>query len=293
MDQIIKRPAIIILLVALAVSTYAQLRVMSFNIRFDNPKDTALTSWQMRKDPCARMIRAIKPDVIGIQEPRGDVQVNDIQKILPDYTSLITMIPSGQNLAKLSKPMIFFKSDKFKLLRHGQFWLNKDISKPGIPFGSTDTSIRAVLWIKLLDLGSGKTFYFATTHLPYKKDSVDNVSRAKCAALIVRQMKKLAGDNTTVFVVGDMNASFDLNDKRRNSLTPFYYWFLSARDMATKTDNKSSFNGFATQNYPWPRTIDYIFYRNAVAANFETHDENIYGVPFVSDHFPIVCDFTY
>lgn len=289
-----KRGIVIFIIIVQVLLTQAQLRIMSFNIRFNNPKDTALTSWQMRKKPCAAMIHELSPDIIGMQEPRGDIQINDIKVSLPDYTSFEMQVPEGWNVDKTGRIMIFFKTDKFKLLKEGQFWLNDDISKPGVSFGSTDTgNIRGALWMKLQETVSGKVFYFATTHFPYKNDPVDNLSRAKCSELIVRQMKKIAGEKATVFVTGDMNASFDLSDKRRNSLTPFYSWFWSARDMAPNTDNKSSFNGFASQDYTWPHNIDHIYYRNAAPRNFETHDENAYGVPFVSDHFPIICDFTY
>jgi endonuclease/exonuclease/phosphatase (EEP) superfamily protein YafD len=63
--------------------------------------------------------------------------------------------------------------------------------------------------------------------------------------------------------------------------------------MAPITDNKSSFNGFASQNYTWAHNLDHIYYRNAVPQYFETHDKRTYGVPFLSDHFPIICDFLY
>ena len=289
-----KRVIAIVIVIVQVVLAQAQLRIMSFNIRFNNPKDTALTSWQMRKKPCADMIYALSPDVIGMQEPRGDIQINDIKTSLPEYTSFEMQVPEGWNVDKTGKIMIFFKTGKFKLLKQGQFWLNEDISKPGVSFGSTDTgNIRGVLWMKLQETGSKKVFYLANTHFPYKNDPVDDVSRAKCAELIVRQMKRIAGEKATVFVTGDMNASFDLSDRRRNSLTPFYSWFWSARGMAPKTDNKSSANGFVSQKYAWPHNIDHIYYRNAAPQNFETHDENAYGVPFVSDHFPIICDFTY
>lgn len=289
-----KKNIVIVIVIVQVVFAQAQLRVMSFNIRFNNPKDTALTSWQMRKNPCAYMIHTLNPDVIGMQEPRGEIQINDIKTSLYDYTSFGMKVPLGWKVDKTGRIMIFFKTDKFKLLKQGQFWLNENISKPGVSFGSTDIgNIRGLLWVKLQEKDTKKVFYIATTHFPYKKDSVDNVSRAKCAELIVSQMKKIVGEKATIFVTGDMNASFDLSDKSRNSLSPFYSWFWSARDMATKTDNKSSFNGFTSQNYVWPHNIDHIYYRNATPQNFETHDENAYGVPFISDHFPIICDFSY
>lgn len=285
---------VIVIIIMQVVHVQSQLRVMSFNIRFNNPKDTALTSWQMRKDPCADMIHILNPDVIGMQEPRGEIQINDIITSLAEYTSFQMEVPEGWNVDKTGRIMIFYKTEKYKPVKVGQFWLNEDMSSPGVSFGSTDTgNIRGAQWVKLRETGSKKMFYLVNTHFPYKNAPVDNVSRTKCAELIVNQMKKIAGEKATVFVTGDMNASFDLSDNRRNSLIPFYSWFWSARDMAPKTDNKSSFNGFASQSYVWPHNIDHIYYRNAAPQYFETHDKSTYGVPFLSDHFPIICDFIY
>ena len=40
-------------------------KVMSFNIRFNNPNDSLDTAWDRRREPCARMIAQYRPDVIG------------------------------------------------------------------------------------------------------------------------------------------------------------------------------------------------------------------------------------
>ena len=91
-----------------------------------------------------------------------------------------------------------------------------------------------------------------------------------------------------------MNAAWQLRASRRNSLLPFYQWMWSAREMSPITDAHSSFNGWqSTQDRAWPNNIDHIFYRNAQPLRFVTHDEPNYGVPYVSDHYPIVCDFTF
>ncbi|MDO5447588.1 MAG: endonuclease/exonuclease/phosphatase family protein [Prevotellaceae bacterium] len=270
------------------------LKVMSFNIRFNNPKDTADNSWAARKMPCARMFQKVQPDVIGMQEPRGEEQIDDIKAMLPEYTPIETIVPEGFNVNKAGRIMIFFKTAKFRMKKHGQFWLNEDTSKPAPSFETTDkNNLRAALWTKLQDKESGKVFYFVTTHFPYKQAAEDNTAREKCAALIVEQMKKIAGEKATVFVTGDMNASFDLQDGHRISVRPFYEWMKTARDMARQTDASSTFNGFKVQTDARPKVLDHIFYRNAEPQHFKVYNEKEFGVRFISDHFPIVCDFEY
>lgn len=270
------------------------LRVMSFNIRFNNPNDTADNSWAARKIPCAKMFQKVVPDVIGMQEPRGEEQINDIKAMLPDYTSLETKVPEGFNVNKAGRIMIFFKTAKFRMKKYGQFWLNEDTSKPAPSFETTDrNNLRAALWTKLQDKESGKVFYFVTTHFPYKQAAEDNTAREKCAALIVAQLKKIAGEKATVFVTGDMNASFDPQDGHRISVRPFYEWMNTAREMARHTDASSTFNGFKVQTDAKSKVLDHIFFRNADPQRFKVYNETGFGVRFISDHFPIVCDFTY
>ena len=277
------------------------LKVMSFNIRFNNPKDTADNSWEARKMPCAKMFREVQPDVIGMQEPRGDKQITDIKAMLADYTSIETVVPEGFNVDKAGRIMLFFKTDKFRLKKHGQFWLNNDTSKPAPSFETTDkNNLRAALWMKMQDKASGKVFYFVTTHFPYKQSAADNTAREKCSALIVSQMKKIAGEKATVFVTGDLNSSFDPEDSHRLSIRPFYEWMNTAREMARQTDASSTFNGFKVQSSKFkaetdtkPKVLDHIFYRNAEPQTFKVINDTTFGVRLISDHYPIVSEFKY
>lgn len=277
---------------AMAMGQTTDLRVMSFNIRFDNPKDTADNAWKMRKQPCARMIHEVAPDVIGMQEPRGP-QYEDIIALLPDYEYLRIPLSDQVTEKNSGRIMVFFKKGKYTMKKWGYFWLNKDYTKPGVSFETTDrNNIRAAIWVRLKDNSTGRDFYFLTTHFPYKKAEEDNTARFKCAQLVVDRLKHIAGEKATVFVTGDMNACWELRAPRRKGLIPYYEWMWSAREMSADTDSRSSFNGWKpTKDRIWPSNLDHIFYRNATPVKFVTHDEPNYGVTYVSDHYPIVCDF--
>ena len=275
-----------------AMGQSADLRVMSFNIRFDNPKDTADNAWSARRLPCARVIKEVNPDVIGMQEPRGK-QYEDIISLLPDYEYL--RIPLSEKVSEKNsgRIMVFFRKGKYKMKKWGYFWLTEHSDSPGVSFETTDrNNIRAAIWVKLRDISTGKEFVFLTTHLPYKKDPADETARTKCAKLVVEKLKGIAGGKLPVFVTGDMNACWELRSSRRTCLIPFYEWMHGAREMSVETDSRSSFNGWKTTvGRTWPNNLDHIFYRNATPLKFVTHDEPSYGVTFVSDHYPIVCDF--
>src|SRR4051794_6479581 len=58
-------------------------RVMSFNIRYDNPKDGE-DRWEKRRDFLVDTVRAYRPDLLGMQEVLA-TQGDFIQEKLTDY----------------------------------------------------------------------------------------------------------------------------------------------------------------------------------------------------------------
>lgn len=269
------------------------IKVMSFNIRFNNPNDSLDTAWEQRREPCGRMMAQYHPDVVGMQEPRN-VMWQQIFDMLPEYAYFRVEPNDTLPASQIGDLLLLYLRNKYVALRSGHFWLSATPEIPSRPWNSTDTHYRGALWLQLKEKKNGKEFYIVTTHLPYKGDPVDTEVRARCAELINNRMKTIAGEDAVIFLTGDMNASYRTDDARRESLTPFYSWFASAREDAPKTDNHSSFNGFGrVAPHVRDRNIDHIFYRNARPLEFETIDKPIYGVRWISDHYPIICTFTY
>ena len=60
------------------------LRVMSFNIRYDNAGDGE-DGWEHRKDKAASMIRFHRADLVGLQEALHH-QLDDLVARLPDFS---------------------------------------------------------------------------------------------------------------------------------------------------------------------------------------------------------------
>src|SRR5688572_5247336 len=59
------------------------LRVMSFNIRYNNPGD-GINAWPNRKAWVANLIRFHDADVVGVQEALSGMLV-DLDSLLPEY----------------------------------------------------------------------------------------------------------------------------------------------------------------------------------------------------------------
>lgn len=266
-------------------------KIMSFNIRFETPKDTGEQAWPNRRLPIRRMFEEIGPDVVGMQEPRL-AMLDSVYSLLPEFRHFKIEADDNVTDPQTGNILIFYRPERFEAVDSGYFWLSATPDVPSLPWNSTDTHYRTALWMKLRHRDSGKQFYFCTTHFPYKKAPVDTEVRARCAALIVEKIKALAGDEFPVFVTGDMNASYAPADPRRESLTPYFENMLSARDEAVFTNSRSSFNGFG-RVAPEIRgkNLDHIFYLRAKPLLFETIDYPGYGVPWISDHYPILCHF--
>ena len=60
-----------------------ELKVMSYNIRLDNPKDGD-NAWPNRKEATIGMINTLKPDVFGVQEALPH-QVQYVEENAVDY----------------------------------------------------------------------------------------------------------------------------------------------------------------------------------------------------------------
>lgn len=271
----------------------APLKVMSFNIRFWTPTDTGDLAWPKRIAPISRVIHEQQPDLIGFQEPREQMWQQLID-ILPEYS--VYRVVAGDELpdAETGRIMIAYNRNRFLKQAAGRFWLNEHPETPGPAWRTTEHGKRACLWVKLLDRSTGKQFYFATTHFPYKTGKVEDEARSNCSRLIISRMKAIAGNKATIFLTGDFNAANDKNSKRLPGIEPMFSWFKGARDVAPVTDDHCSFNGFGrVRDGKRGGSLDHIFFRNATPLKFQTIDGHNYGVKYVSDHYPIVCTFTY
>ena len=68
-------------------------------------------------------------------------------------------------------------------------------------------------------------------------------------------------------------------------LEPYFKWLKSACEEAPLTDPRPTYHGFGKAK---PLHIDHIFYRKVTPVRFRTINNDGYGVPYISDHFPIL-----
>ena len=171
------------------------LKIATFNLRMDTPSDGE-NAWFHRKDMVNDLIRFYGFDLFGTQEGFTH-QLNDILR-LSDYRFIGVGRDEGKDAGEHCA--IFYRSDRFKVLDQGDFWLSEHPEKPGRGWDGTCCN-RICTWGKFEDLKNHKQFYFFNVHYEYEGD----VARRESSNLMISRIKSIAG-NQPVFLTGDFNA---------------------------------------------------------------------------------------
>lgn len=273
----LKTYTIAIFILAISCSINAQkITVGTFNIRFDNPRDTG-NLWKDRAPVVSNLIRFHGFDILGVQEGLIN-QLEDISAALPEYARYGKGRDDGKDVGEHSA--IFFKKDRFKLLKSGDFWLSEIPDKPGKGWDATCCN-RICSWVYLEDRKTRKKFYTFNVH--YDHQGV--IARRESSVLILKKITEIAG-NSPVLLTGDFNGG------RRSE------WYLHLATSNLLTDayanvkfpyaNNSSANGFRTPR--GTEVIDHIFMTKQFTSSRWGILTDTYFGKFPSDHFPVLAE---
>lgn len=176
------------------------LRLMSFNLRYENPGDRDSRSWQQRVIGSVKMIHRETPDIIGIQEALHG-QAADLWASLPAYEFFGIGRDDGKRAGEYAG--IFYQHDRFLPddADCGTFWLSDTPEKVGSKTWGNEFA-RAAAWVRLIDRATGRGFYVFNTHFDHRNQP----SRERAALLIARRIdgRKHAGE--PVVLLGDFNS---------------------------------------------------------------------------------------
>lgn len=128
--------------------------VATYNLRNDNPSDIG-NLWKDRSPYVPKLIVYHDFDFFGTQEGLPN-QLDDLRTLLPHY-DYYGEGRDGNNKGEHSA--IFYKTDKYKLIDKGDFWLSET---PDIPSKSWDAPCcnRICTWVELQELATSKQFFF-------------------------------------------------------------------------------------------------------------------------------------
>jgi len=260
-----------------------QIRVMSFNIRFDNPKDGEYV-WKNRKRNVASMIRFHRADVIGVQEALKN-QIADLTVELDGEYSWVGKGRDDGNEGGEYVP-IFYKSIRFQYLNSGHFWLSETPEKPGSRSWNAACA-RMCSWVRLMDRINGKHFYFFNTHLDHQSRD----ARTKGVTLIRSKIQEINDERIPLIFTGDLNCSAEEETVSIivDPSTPHCLQDAKKKSKTALHGPIGTFTGF--ENARSTDVIDYIF----VSKECDITHSGVLSDTFEnsappSDHRPIVAD---
>ncbi|MBL4678190.1 MAG: endonuclease/exonuclease/phosphatase family protein [Mucilaginibacter sp.] len=277
----IKHTCLVALLLLISSATYAQhLIAGTFNLRYDNPKDEG-NLWVNRAPVASALIRFHEFDIIGTQEGLEN-QLEDLAKALPGYERYGVGRDDGKNGGEHSA--IFFKKDRFQILKKGDFWLSETPEKPGLGWDATCCN-RICSWVYLLDKQSKKKFYFFNAHF----DHQGKIAREETGKLILKKMNEIAGKENAIFT-GDLNGDHESTWYQRLATSGY----LTDTYSLAKTPYifNASFDSFG-KALDKDGIIDHVFVTGKPQVKRWGILTDTYRGKFPSDHFPVLTEFSF
>ncbi len=265
------------------IESSSQIRVMSYNIKFDDKNDE-VNGWDQRKKRVLNLLTFYEPDFVGTQEGLSN-QLEYLDAGLESTAWIGVGRTDGNMEGEFSA--IFYNTKKFELVADSDstIWLSET---PSTPSKSWDAALPRILtWGKFRSKNDGKEFFVFNTHF----DHIGDTARAESAKLIVETINNVAGEEP-VILTGDFNAV-------EKSLP---YQNLTASDSGladafyiTKLPHLGplfTFEGFEVMGSDQKRRIDYIFVNDNVEVQKHAFLSDFRNGRYPSDHLPVIADIT-
>tara|TARA_B100000963_G_C22587621_1_gene653906 strand:- start:522 stop:1451 length:930 start_codon:yes stop_codon:yes gene_type:complete len=257
------------------------LRIMTYNIRFDNPAD-GMHAWPHRKELVASIIRFHKADIVGLQEAL-EHQIEDLMGLLPGYD----WVGIGRNADGSGEfSAILYRTSIISVKATQTFWLSKTPHVPGSQ--SWDSSFpRIATWAHFDTKHSEKDIFVLNTHFDHKGEK----ARLESARMVKEQASKFA-NGLPVILMGDFNATSEQPPLTLLLESPMF-------------DGRSLLDGFnnSIQSHHGPastwtgftkiekdRRIDYIFVSEDLPIYYHAILTDKLENRYPSDHLPVLIE---
>jgi len=276
-----------------------RITVGSYNIRYENQGDVEKgNGWAQRFPVICQQILFHDFDVFGAQEVLYP-QLNNMLAALPQYGYVGVGRDDGKTEGEYSP--IFYKKDKYDVLKSGQFWLSENTDYPNK--GWDAVLPRICTWVELKDKENGMQLWFFNLHM----DHVGVEARKESAKLVLSKIKEMCGTDPVIFT-GDFNV--DQTNESYKVITSSGILNDSYEKAEIKYAQNGTFNAFRIDRKTESR-IDHIFVspsftierygiltevywspiENAETANLGDSPKEIsltqYEARLPSDHYPV------
>jgi endonuclease/exonuclease/phosphatase family metal-dependent hydrolase len=266
-----------------------ELRVMSFNLRYENTDDLASRSWQKRIVDIVKMLYREKPVILCVQEALHG-QAADLWASLPDYEFFGIGRDDGKRAGEYSG--IFYQRDRFEVdgTDRGTFWLSDTPEVVGSKTWGNEIP-RVAAWLRLTDRTCGCSFYVFNTHWDHRNQT----SREKAAMLIAKRIDARKHQDEPVLLLGDFNsvgtnpAVGYLTGKKGLLAGSEHQWkhgmFDTFQVLHADQKNRRTLH-FWTDSTEGNLKVDHILASKGVTV--ESAEIISADQPMLSDHFPVL-----
>lgn len=261
------------------------LKVLCCNVRKNVPDDAAAgNAWESRRDLCAEVMAAQKPDIICVQECFNEHFVY-LRARLPDFD---THGLSNSSTEYNPCNAIFFARRRFELVCAGGFWLSETPHIAGSKSWDS-ASVRFANWVHLKDRGSDLEFRVTNTHL----DHISQIARENQARLIIEYANALPSELAHL-LTGDFNAEMS---NPAVQIIKAGGWLDTYTAIHGPDDPGFTFHAFLGDRFPASRTedkikgkIDFIFCKGPIRPLAADIIRDSRGGRYPSDHYFLSAD---
>ncbi len=253
------------------------IKLMTYNIRYDNPADGE-NNWHRRKADLVRQLKFYEPGIFGIQE--GLVhQVSYLDSSLSSYRYVGIGRDDGKQKGEYSA--IFYDSILFNLLEQSTFWLSETPEKISVGW---DAALERICTCTCFEQkGSGEKIWVFNTHF----DHIGEKARENSAKLILERIALMNKDGYPAVLMGDLNL-----EPETRAIQSFAEEMNDSKYAAELVSfgPDGTFNAFRF-DLPPARRIDYIFTsrENIRVLKYAVLTDSKDG-RYYSDHLPVFAE---
>lgn len=252
--------------------------VMTLNVRYDNPRDS-INAWPNRAELVGDFLLEQKPDILGMQEVMWHQYIY-LDSVLTDYESIGAGRDDGLKGGEMNP--VFYRKDKFDLVRSITFWLSETPDFPGSKAWASSLP-RIVTWMEVVVKDTEKHIFFFNTHFAHDSDS----ARIMSSGMLHDKVTEITSGFPFI-VTGDLN---QLPDSKGYAILTGPEESISLfRDSYFISEEKPegpgfTFNGFSDEQ--GQGRIDYVFVRSGMKVLEHKTIVHKEGNVFLSDHWPV------
>jgi endonuclease/exonuclease/phosphatase family metal-dependent hydrolase len=250
-----------------------QLKIISSNIRYDNPEDGE-HSWENRKPLLLKIFHDFNPDILGTQEGR-ELQIKNLARSL----SLKLVDRHRQWIQERMYPCLFINEDKIQVHKSGDIWLSETPEISGSKSFKSSFP-RLCTWMHITHIKSHQDYFVINTHL----DHVLEETRIQQVNVLINEIQKMNKLQLPIILLGDFN------DSPKGAIRKTLIERLNLFDPWIKLGQpeETSHHGFRGSNETGDR-IDWILIPHSFVIEEIQLEKRSFNDVFPSDHYPLLA----